>query len=95
MQALPQVPTFTESGLLDFPSITWFGCVAPPGTPAVLAEKVHKDLVDILAQPEIGAKLTELMLEPVASTPAQAAQFFVEETALWGRVIRDTGVKAQ
>jgi tripartite-type tricarboxylate transporter receptor subunit TctC len=95
LQALPQVPTFTESGLLDFPSITWFGCVAPPGTPAVLAEKVHKDLVDILAQPEIGAKLTELMLEPVASTPAQAAQFFLAETALWGRVIQDTGVKAQ
>ena len=49
----------------------------------------------MLARPEVNAKLAELMLEPVASTPAQAAQFFVEETALWGKVIRDTGVKAQ
>jgi tripartite-type tricarboxylate transporter receptor subunit TctC len=93
--ALPQVPTFAESGMPDFRSITWFGCVAPPGTPASVAEKVYKDLAEILARPAVGAKLTELMLEPVASTPAQAAQFFVEETALWGRVIRDTGVKAQ
>jgi tripartite-type tricarboxylate transporter receptor subunit TctC len=93
--ALPQVPTFAESGMPDFRYITWFGCVAPPGTPASVAEKVYKDLAEILARPAVGAKLTELMLEPVASTPAQAAQFFVEETALWGRVIRDTGVKAQ
>jgi tripartite-type tricarboxylate transporter receptor subunit TctC len=93
--ALPQVPTFAEYGISDFRSITWFGCVAPPGTPALVAEKVHKDLAEILAWPEVGAKLTELMLEPVASTPAQAAQFFVEETALWGKVIKDTGVKAQ
>lgn len=79
----------------DFRSITWFGCVAPPGTSASVAEKVHNDLVELLARPEVNAKLAELMLEPVASTPAQAAQFFVEETALWGKVIRDTGVKAQ
>jgi tripartite-type tricarboxylate transporter receptor subunit TctC len=93
--ALPNVPTFAESGMPDFRSITWFGCVAPAGTPASVAEKVHKDLVEVLARPEVNAKLAELMLEPVASAPAQAAQFFVEETALWGKVIRDTGVKAQ
>jgi tripartite-type tricarboxylate transporter receptor subunit TctC len=42
--ALPQVPTFAESGLPGFRSITWFACVAPPGTPASTAEKIHKDL---------------------------------------------------
>jgi tripartite-type tricarboxylate transporter receptor subunit TctC len=93
--ALPNVPTFAESGMPDFRSITWFGCAAPPGTSASVAEKVHKGLVEVLARPEVKAKLAELMLEPVASTPAQAAQFLVEETALWGKVIRDTGVKAQ
>jgi tripartite-type tricarboxylate transporter receptor subunit TctC len=93
--ALPQVPTFAESGLPGFRSVTWFGCVAPPGTPAAVADKVHKDLVEIMQQPAVRAKLTELMLEPVASTPAQAAQFFLDESALWGKVIRDTGVKAQ
>jgi tripartite-type tricarboxylate transporter receptor subunit TctC len=93
--ALPQVPTFAESGMPDFRSITWFGCVAPPGTPASVAEKVQRDLAETLARPAVAAKLIELMLEPVASTPAQAAQFFVVEAALWGKVIRDTGAKAQ
>ena len=93
--ALPLVPTFAESGMPDFRSITWFGCVAPPGTPASVAEKVQRDLAETLARPAVGAKLIELMLEPVASTPAQAAQFFIAEAALWGKVIRDTGAKAQ
>jgi tripartite-type tricarboxylate transporter receptor subunit TctC len=93
-RALPQVPTFAESGVADFRSITWFGCVAPPGTPAPIAEKLNKDLADIVRQPEVSAKLAELMLEPVANSPAQAARFFTEETALWGKVIRETGAKA-
>jgi tripartite-type tricarboxylate transporter receptor subunit TctC len=93
--ALPQVPTFAESGLPGFRSITWFASVAPPGTPTSTAERIQKDLAEIVRQPEVSAKLNELMLEPVASMPAQAAQFFVEETALWGKVIRDTGAKAQ
>ena len=93
--ALPQVPTFAESGIADFRSITWFGAVAPPGTSAVLAERIRNDMADVLARPEAGAKLAELMLEPVANTPSQAAQFFGEEKVLWGAVIRDAGVKAQ
>jgi tripartite-type tricarboxylate transporter receptor subunit TctC len=93
--ALPQVPTFAESGLPGFRSITWFACVAPPGTPASTAEKIHENLAEIVRQPEVSAKLNELMLEPVTGTPAQAARFFVEETAQWGKVIRDTGAKAQ
>ncbi|MGZ3323052.1 MAG: Bug family tripartite tricarboxylate transporter substrate binding protein [Xanthobacteraceae bacterium] len=94
-RALPQVPTFAESGIADFRSITWFGAVAPPGTSAVLAERIRNDMAEALAWPEAGAKLAELMLEPVANTPSQAAQFFGEEKVLWGAVIRDAGVKAQ
>jgi tripartite-type tricarboxylate transporter receptor subunit TctC len=94
-RALPQVPTFAESGIADFRSITWFGAVAPLGTSAVLAERIRNDMAEALARPEAGAKLAELMLEPVANTPSQAAQFFGEEKVLWGAVIRDAGVKAQ
>ena len=94
-RVLPQLPTLAESGLPDFRSITWFGCVAPPGTPVSIAEKIYRDLAEIVRRPEVSARLTELMLEPVASAPAQAAQFFVDETAQWSKVIRDTGAKAQ
>ncbi|MGZ3362123.1 MAG: tripartite tricarboxylate transporter substrate-binding protein, partial [Xanthobacteraceae bacterium] len=94
-RALPQVPTFAESGIADFRSITWFSAVAPPATSAILAERIRNDMAEALARPEAGAKLAELMLEPVANTPSQAAQFFGEEKVLWGAVIRDAGVKAQ
>jgi tripartite-type tricarboxylate transporter receptor subunit TctC len=70
LPALPQVPTFAESGLPGFRSITWFASVAPPGTPASMAEKIYKELAEILRQPEVSAKLNELMLEPVAGAPA-------------------------
>jgi tripartite-type tricarboxylate transporter receptor subunit TctC len=93
--ALPQVPTIAESGLSNFRSITWFAAVAPPGTPAAIAERINKDVVDIIRRPDVGARLRDMMLEPVASTPAEAAQFFAAETALWGKLIRDTGAKAQ
>ena len=48
-----------------------------------------------LRRPDVGARLRNMMLEPVASTPGEAAQFLAAETALWGRLIRDTGAKAQ
>ena len=91
----PQLPTVAESGLPNFRSITWFAAAAPPGTPAAIADKINKDLVEIIRRPEVGARLRDMMLEPVGGTPAEAAAFFAAETALWGKVIRDTGAKAQ
>src|SRR5262245_7332582 len=91
----PQLPTVAESGLPNFRSITWFAAAAPPGTPAAIADRINKDLVEIIRRPEVGARLREMMLEPIGGTPAEAAQFLATETALWGKVIRDTGAKAQ
>ena len=93
--AWPQVPTIAESGLPNFRSITWFGAVAPPNTPTAVAEKINRDVVEVLRRSDVSARLRALMLEPVGSTPAQAAQFFASETALWGKLIKDTGAKAQ
>src|SRR5262249_8617907 len=45
---VPGVPTLSEAGLPGFKSIPWFGLVAPPATPAVLAEKINRDVVEIL-----------------------------------------------
>jgi tripartite-type tricarboxylate transporter receptor subunit TctC len=93
--SLPQVPTFAESGLRDFRSVTWFACVAPPATAAPLVERINRDLVESLRRPEVATRLAELMLEPVGSTPAETARFLREETALWGKLVRDTGAKVQ
>jgi tripartite-type tricarboxylate transporter receptor subunit TctC len=94
-RALPDVPTIAESGMPVFRSASWFGCAAPAGTPPAIAEQISKDMVDILHRPDVSARLRALMLEPVGTTPAEAARFFVEETSQWAQVIKDANVKPQ
>src|SRR5438876_983936 len=59
---VPEVPTISEAGLPEFKSITWFGLVAPPATPAVLAEKINRDVVEILHGTEVGEMLHRISL---------------------------------
>ena len=92
---VPEIPTIAESGVPGFRSITWFAIAGPPGTPAALAEKINRDVVEILQKPEISAKLHTLRLEPMAGTTADAAKFIAEETQLWGRVIREAHITLQ
>jgi tripartite-type tricarboxylate transporter receptor subunit TctC len=92
---VPDVPTIAESGLPGFKSITWFGLAAPPATPAAIAEKINRDVVAILNQKEVRAILQNISLEPGATSPAETAKFFAEETALWSKVIHEAGIEPQ
>jgi tripartite-type tricarboxylate transporter receptor subunit TctC len=91
----PDLPTFTEAGMPGFRSITWFGLVAPPGTPAALAQRINRDAVEMLRSPEVVARLQSLSLEAGATSPAETAQFFASETARWGKVIKEAGITPQ
>jgi tripartite-type tricarboxylate transporter receptor subunit TctC len=90
--ALSDVPTIAESGFPGFRSVTWFAMAAPPNTPPALTDKVNRDVVAVLQQPQFAAKLHELQLEPMIGTPHDAAAWFAEETRLWGDVIREAHV---
>jgi tripartite-type tricarboxylate transporter receptor subunit TctC len=93
--AVPEIPTISEAGLPDFRSITWFGLVAPPATPAALAEKINRDVVEILESKEVAEMLRKMSLEAGATAPAETARFFAEETALWSKVIKEAGIEPQ
>jgi tripartite-type tricarboxylate transporter receptor subunit TctC len=92
---VPELPTISEAGLPGFRSITWFGLVAPPATPAALAEKINRDVVEILNKKEVGDMLQKFSLEPGATSPAETARFFAGETALWSKVIKEAGIEPQ
>jgi tripartite-type tricarboxylate transporter receptor subunit TctC len=92
---VPEVPTLAESGLPGFRSVTWFAIVAPPATPAALAEKINRDVIAGLARPEVAQSLAGLTLEPMIGSPADAAKFFAEETRLWGKVIAAAHIKVE
>ena len=94
-RALPEVATIAESALPDFRSVSWFAVAAPPGTPNAIAEKISRDIAELIRKPEVNAKLRELQLDPAGSTPLEAVKFFAEETALWSKVIKDANVKPQ
>jgi len=93
--AIPEIPTIAESGFPGFRSVTWFAIVAPPGTSFALVGKINRDIVEGLRQPQLKEKLQRMMLEPLIGTPADAAKFFAEETALWGKVITENKVKVE
>src|SRR5262245_31051687 len=92
--AAPDVPSIAEfySG---YRSITWFGIVAPPGTPDALADRLNRDVAEVIRRPEVNARLREMQMEPVGSTRAEAVRFSAEEAELWGKVIRDANITAQ
>jgi len=69
--------------------------VAPPQTPAALADKINRDVVEILARPDVGEKTRGIQMEPVTKSREEAAQFFVEEAQLWGKVIRQANIPLQ
>jgi tripartite-type tricarboxylate transporter receptor subunit TctC len=91
----PDVPTFSEAGLPGFKSVTWFGLVAPPATPAALAERINRDTVAILKRAEVDGMLRKISLEAGALAPDDAARFFADEAALWAKVIAEAGIKPQ
>jgi tripartite-type tricarboxylate transporter receptor subunit TctC len=93
--AAPDVPTFSEAGVAGFKSITWFGLVAPPATPAALAERINRDTVEILRRPEVVDTLRKLSLEAGATSPADTTRFFADEAALWSKVIKEAGITPQ
>jgi tripartite-type tricarboxylate transporter receptor subunit TctC len=92
---VPEVPTISEAGAPGFRSITWFGLVAPPATPAALAEKINRDVVEILNTNNVGDMLHRISLEPGATSPAETARFFAEEAAFWSKVIKEAGIQPQ
>jgi tripartite-type tricarboxylate transporter receptor subunit TctC len=93
--AVPEIPTISEAGVADFKSITWFGLVAPPATPAALAEKINRDVAEILNSKAVGDMLHKMSLEAGATAPAETTRFFAEETALWSKVIREADIEPQ
>ena len=92
-ETAPEIPTFTEAGLPGFKSITWFGLVAPPGTPTALTERINRDIVEILKSKDVADRLHKLSLEAGATSPAETTKFFADEAALWSKVIKEAGIQ--
>jgi tripartite-type tricarboxylate transporter receptor subunit TctC len=89
--ALPDVPTVAESGVPGYDTSSWFGLLAPAGTPADVVGKLNAAILKALADPGVKTKLAEQGAEPHPEKPEQFAAFIGSETAKWGKVVKESG----
>lgn len=90
---LPEVPTLNESGLPGMESGSWYGLIAPTGTPAVAIKTLHAATVKVLKMPEVASRLLADGVIASGNTPEQFAQEMRTESAMWARVIKAAGIK--
>jgi tripartite-type tricarboxylate transporter receptor subunit TctC len=90
----PEIPTVAES-LPGYRAVTWYAMVAPPQMPAALADRINRDVVEILSRPDIAEKVRNIQMDPVTKTRTDATKFFAEETELWGKVIKAANIQPQ
>ena len=95
VKELPDVPTLAEAGVPGYRAVTFFGIVAPPQTPDALADKINRDVVECLKQPDFIEKTKALGMDLAPGSRAEAAKFFAEERALWGKVIKRADMPLQ
>ena len=89
---LPEVPTIAEAGLPGFEAIGWNGILAPAATPRPIIERLHREIVAALRNPEVLAQLTAQGIEPVGSTPEEFGKIIRVDVAKWSQVLRRAGV---
>jgi tripartite-type tricarboxylate transporter receptor subunit TctC len=92
---LPDVPTVAEAaGLPDFEAVSWYALMAPAGTPEGIVQKIHREVARIVRLPEIRAAMEAQGAKPVGGTPAELARIIADDTARWGRIVREADIKA-
>ncbi|NDH60327.1 MAG: tripartite tricarboxylate transporter substrate binding protein [Alphaproteobacteria bacterium] len=92
--ALPDVPTFAESGIL-FEGDSWLAIVGPPGTPADIVAKLNADIAATLRQPDVQERLAKIGLAVVASTPAELTAVLQRDVPKWGKAVKESGAVAE
>jgi tripartite-type tricarboxylate transporter receptor subunit TctC len=92
--ALAEVPTVAEAGLKDFEVTTWYGVLAPAGTPRPIVSRLNAELVKIMHAPDVKERLAAMATDPLTSTPEEFAAYLKREIAKWGDVVRKANVKA-
>lgn len=91
----PELPTLAESGLQGFAAVNWWGILFPAGVARPVIDKVNADVIKALATSNVKARLGELGVAAVSSTPEAFGTFMAAETERWGKLIREAGLKVE
>lgn len=90
---IPDVPTMSEAGFPGFEAYAWMGLFAPAGTPEPVIARLNRDVVAVLKDPEVLAKLSDVGAEPVGSTPAELDAYVRKEHDKWALFVKEAGLQ--
>jgi tripartite-type tricarboxylate transporter receptor subunit TctC len=92
---LPDAPTVAESGVPGFEVNVWFGMQVPAGTPKPVVDKLNRDVVALLKEPDVVKRFNDQGVEVVASTPEQFSTLVRSEVTKWTQLIRDANIRIE
>jgi tripartite-type tricarboxylate transporter receptor subunit TctC len=92
---LPDVPAITETGLPKFPIVSWAGLFGPAKMPKEIVDRLNREVVAILARPDVREQLTKQAFDGASSSPEELAAFAKEQYEVWGKAIRDAGIQPE
>nr|WP_233146264.1 tripartite tricarboxylate transporter substrate binding protein [Pigmentiphaga sp. NML080357] len=91
----PEIPTMMESGFDKFDVSSWFGLIAPAGTPPEIIAKLNASVQKALAKPEVQQRFKDLGAVTARTTPAEFGAFIKSEVEQWGTVVKASGAKVE
>lgn len=94
-ESLPNVPTVAESGLAGFEVLSWQAIFVPTGTPKSIIDRLHSEVVKILAQPDMQDRLKGFGMQPSAMTTDEVSLFQKAEVEKWAQVIKAANIKLE
>lgn len=89
----PEIPTMAEAGVPGYASDTWYGMMAPAGTPREIVTVLHGAAIKAINAPAVRERLSAQGAELVGGTPDEFRRLLEREVALWTKVVRDSGAK--
>lgn len=92
---IPDVPTTAEIGLPDVQIVSWFGLVAPAGTPADIVKKLNGEVASALKSIDVRERFNKLAIRPSGSTSAEMTRFAQQERTKWSKVVKDAGIRLE
>jgi tripartite-type tricarboxylate transporter receptor subunit TctC len=90
---IPEVPTIAESGYPGFEAITWYGLLAPAGTPAAIIKRLNAEVNRVLGMPDVSGRLAAEGGEVLGGPPERFASLLKADHAKWGRAVKESGAK--
>jgi tripartite-type tricarboxylate transporter receptor subunit TctC len=92
---IPEMPTVAEAGVPGYQVIGWFGVFAAARTPQPIVQKLNAEIAAIMKLPDVAERLVTSGAEPVSGPPNELRDLLARESAVWGKLIRESGLRIQ